>query len=113
MTLRRGEIHWIEFPPSAAREQAGRRPAIIIQADTSGSLPTVFVVPLTTNARASRYPGTFAVEPSGTNGLQVQSVVLAFQLRAIDRTRVGERLGYLEPQDLTALEDHLRSLLSL
>ncbi len=40
-------------------------------ADTSGSLPTIFVVPLTTNTRAGRYPGTFEVEPSGTNGLPV------------------------------------------
>lgn len=113
MTLRRGDIHWIEFPPSAAREQAGRRPAIIVQSDTAAPLPTVFVVPLTANPRASRFAGTFEVEPSASNGLQARSVVLAFQLRAIDRTRVGERLGSLDPKDLATLESHLRSLLSL
>lgn len=113
MTLRRGDIHWIALPASSAREQAGRRPAIIVQTDTTEPLPTVFVVPLTTNPRAGRFPGTFEVEPSPGNGLQVRSVVLAFQLRAIDRTRVAERLGSLDSGDLTVLESHLRSLLSL
>lgn len=113
MNLRRGDIHWIEFPASSAREQAGRRPAIIAQSDTTPSLPTVFVVPLTSNPRASRFPGTFEVEASASSGLHVRSVALAFQLRAIDRTRIGERLGALDPRDLATLEVHLRSLLSL
>ena len=113
MTLRRGDIHWIEFPASSAREQAGGRPAIIVQTDTTPALPTVFVVPLTSNPRASRFPGTFEVEPTPESGLQVRSVVLAFQLRAIDRNRVGERLGSLDSRDLATLDGHLRSLLSL
>ena len=113
MSLRRGDIHWIEFPASTAREEMGRRPAIIVQADTAPALPTVFVVPLTSNLRAARFPGTLEVEPSLGNGLKVPSVILAFQLRAIDRIRVAERLGSLDPQDLAALDGHLRSLLSL
>lgn len=49
MKVRRGDIHWIEFPGSSTREQAGRRPAIIAQADSVPLVPTVFVVPLTSN----------------------------------------------------------------
>ena len=113
MILGRGDMHWIEFPVSSAREQAGRRPAIIVQADTAPSLPTVFVFPLTSNPHASRFPGTFEVEASSSSGLHARSVVLSFQLRAIDRNRVGERLGSLDPRDLTSLDAHLRSLLSL
>lgn len=113
MTLRRGDIHWIELPASSAREQTGRRPAIIVQADAAEPMPTVFIVPLTTNPRARRFLGTFEVEPSPSNGLQARSVVLAFQLRAIDRTRIAERLGALDSDDLTILKAHLRSLLSL
>ena len=113
MNLKRGDIHWIEFPARSAREQAGRRPAIIVQSDTAPALPTIFVVPLTSNPRASRFPGTFEVEASVRNGLQARSFVLSFQLRAIDRNRVGERLGSLDPQDLSILENQLRSLLSL
>ena len=113
MRLRRGDIHWIEFPPSPTREQAGQRPAITLHAETGPSLPTVFVVPLTTNPRAARFAGTFAIQASPRNGLQERSVILAFQLRAIDSSRIRERIGSLESQDLAALEGHLRSLLSL
>ena len=113
MNLRRGDIHWIEFPASSAREQSGRRPAVIVHADDSPPLPTVFVVPVTSNLRASRFPGTFEFEPSTANGLTDRSVLLAFQLRAIDRNRVGERVGCLDSSALAALERHLRSLLSL
>ena len=113
MNLRRGDIHWIEFPASSAREQAGRRPAIIVQSESASALPTVFVVPLTSNLRASRFSGTFEVEASANNGLQARSVVLAFQLRAIDRNRVGERLGSLDARNLAALDSLVRSLLSL
>ena len=113
MNLRRGDIHWIEFPASSAREQSGRRPAVIVHADDSPPLPTVFVVPVTSNLRASRFPGTSEIEPSTANGLTDRSILLAFQLRAIDRNRVGERVGCLDSSALAALERHLRSLLSL
>jgi mRNA-degrading endonuclease toxin of MazEF toxin-antitoxin module len=91
----------------------GPRPAIIVQADTALPLTTVFVVPLTANLRASRFAGTFVMEALPGTGLQARSVVLAFQLRAIDRDRVGERLGALTSKDLITLESHLRSLLAL
>jgi mRNA interferase MazF len=113
VSLRRGDIHWIEFPASSAREQSGRRPAVIVHADDSPPLPTVFVVPLTSNIRANRYPGTLEIDPSTSNCLTERSVILAFQLRAIDRNRVGERVGCLDPSVLAVLEHHLRSLLSL
>jgi mRNA interferase MazF len=113
VNLARGDIHWIEFPASSAREQAGRRPALIVQSDSAPPLPTVFVVPLTANLRASRFPNTVEIEPSAASGLTVRSVILSFQLRAIDRTRIGARLGSLDPQTLSVVESHLRLLLSL
>ena len=113
MSLRRGDIHWIEFPPTTAREQGGRRPAVVVQAETAPPLPTVFVVPLTSNPRADRFPGTFPVEPAASTGLALRSTVLAFQMRAIDRRRVGERLGALGAEDVHRLNTLLRSLLAL
>jgi mRNA interferase MazF len=45
--MRRGEIWWVRLPPSTGHEQAGERPAIIVQ-DKSfvATLPTVLVIPL-------------------------------------------------------------------
>jgi mRNA interferase MazF len=99
-----GDIHWVELPAANGREQAGRRPAIILQDDGHASAsPMVLVVPLTTSKAALRFPGTIQVDPTPENGLSHESVALVFQLRAIDRKRVKERLGKLAPEVVTGI----------
>jgi len=50
-----GEIFWVEFPARGGRAQAGRRPAIVVQKEKT--LPTVLLVPLTTQQDALRFSG--------------------------------------------------------
>ena len=89
-----GDIHWIELPPSTGHEQSGRRPAIIVQDEASvGILPVVLTVPLTTASSTLRFPGTLRIQPATENGLSDPSVALVFQLRAVDRRRIGGRIG--------------------
>ena len=89
-----GDIHWVQLPAPNGHEQGGRRPAVILQDDHyAGGLPVVLVIPLTTARGAMRFAGTVLVQPTAENGLPQASVALVFQLRAIDRRRVQERLG--------------------
>jgi mRNA interferase MazF len=91
-----GDIYTVEIPPSNGREQAGTRPSIIVQASQFESqLPTVLIVPLTSRLTAQAFPGTFLLRPDSENGLTMTSVALAFQLRAIDKRRLGRRIGRL------------------
>lgn len=84
-----GDIHWVELPAAN-----GHRPAVILQDDHyAGGLPVVLVAPLTTARAAMRFAGTALVPPTPQTGLPQPSVVLVFQLRAIDRGRVKERIG--------------------
>jgi len=114
--MARGDVLRVEFPypPSGAgHEQAGRRPAIAVQTDvTSASLPTLMVVPLTGRLNALRFPHTIKVEPSQENGLTQTSVLLVFQLRAIDRKRILETIGRLEQHYLNQLDEEMRRMLS-
>jgi mRNA-degrading endonuclease toxin of MazEF toxin-antitoxin module len=105
-----GDIVWVEFPQGAGRAQAGRRPAIIAQtAAASDRLPTVLLIPLTTQQDALRFPGTALVEPDGSNGLRHASVALVFQMTAVDRRFLGSRLGAISDANMeiiwTALHD--------
>jgi len=94
----------VEFPGGAGRAQAGRRPAIVVQSeDAAASLPTVLMVPLTTQQDALRFPGTVLIEPDRRNGLSRASVALAFQLTAIDRRFVRSRLGGVDQASLNAV----------
>jgi mRNA interferase MazF len=89
-----GDIHWVQLPTANGREQRGRRPAVILQDEQyAGGLPVILVVPLTTTQAALHFAGTTRIQPSTENGLRQVSVALVFQLRAIDRQRVEERIG--------------------
>ena len=99
-----GEIHWVQLPPANGHEQAGRRPAIIVQdANYDQLLPTVLIVPLTGAVSASRFTGTVSIEPTSETGLRQRSVALVFQLRAIDRKRVQERIGSVSAKVLQTI----------
>lgn len=106
-----GDIHWVEFPQANGREQQGRRPAIVMQNDGyAGSLPTTMVIPLSTAKRALRFAGTALVAATSESGLRQESVALVFQFRAIDRSRVGERVGTISEDERRAVFDELRKL---
>lgn len=114
--MARGDIYWVEIPysaGSAGREQAGRRPAIAVQSDNSTNLPTIMIVPTTANISALRFPHTIEVKPSSANKLTQISVLLVFQLRAIDRRRIIKKIGTLEQFYLEQLDTEIKSLLNL
>lgn len=107
-----GEIHWVELPDTGGREQAGRRPAIIIQNDEyAGSLPTVLVIPLSSALAALRFPGTAQIKADKTSGLRTNSVALVFQLRAIDRGRIKEKIGAVSESEVVDIRLELAKLL--
>ena len=92
MTL--GDVHWVEFAPKGGHAQAGRRPAIIVQNEKdSARIPTVLVIPLTSQLDALRFSGTVLIEADSKNALRRASVALVFQLTAIDQRYFSNRIG--------------------
>jgi mRNA interferase MazF len=110
--VRQGEIYWVELPSANGREQAGRRPAVFVQDENyTGQLPVVLVVTLTTATSTLRFPGSLMIAPTPENGLHMPSVALVFQMRAIGRTRLRDRLGTLNSQPMAELFQTLDKLL--
>jgi mRNA-degrading endonuclease toxin of MazEF toxin-antitoxin module len=106
-----GEIDWIEFPPSDGLEQAGRRPAAVVQDPLVGAgLTTVMVVPITGQPANNRFSGTVSVLPSDQNGLHKEFVIHVFQIRAMDRVRFRKRIGVVELPVLAAVFHQLDRL---
>jgi len=109
--VRVGDLHGVDLPAANGREQRGRRPAVILQDDHyAGELPVVLVVPLTTTRAAVRFAGTTLVRPTAENGLRQVSVALVFQLRAIDRRRIQERIGSVSEEVLHEIFEELGKL---
>ena len=107
----RAEVWMVALPLAGGREQGGERPAIIVQSATVGqSLPLVIVVPLTSQSAASRFPGTVRIRASAANGLSSDSVGLAFQIRAVDRSRFVRKLGSVSEIDIESVFQALDKL---
>jgi mRNA interferase MazF len=102
--LKRGEIWWADLGPYRPREQTGRRPVVIWQSDTlTRLLQSVLVVPLTTNLDRARLAGTAMIEATPDGPLET-SVALAFQLRAVPKTCLTERIRSLTDTEIGELE---------
>ena len=75
----RGDLIWLSFSPQSGREQAGRRPALVVSPSTYNSkVGLALVCPIT--SRVKGYPFEVAL----SEGELVQGVVLADQLRSLD-----------------------------
>jgi mRNA interferase MazF len=113
--MARSDVIIVDIPtPSdhTEHEQIGSRPAVVVQSDVNDSnLPTAMIIPFTSNLQAMRFPHTIRVNPSALNGLSAPSVLLVFQLRAIDKSRIGRIVGRLEDFYMKQLEDEAKSLL--
>jgi len=101
MNLSQGEMYWVAFPARGGTERQGQRPVLIVQGETClPSLPTLWVVPITSHLRAVRFPGTIRIDPDDSNGLTVLSVCLILQLQAIDKRRLLRWAGTITPAQL-------------
>jgi mRNA-degrading endonuclease toxin of MazEF toxin-antitoxin module len=77
---------------------------IIWQSDAlNGVLQSVLVVPLTTNLDRARLAGTAIISVSA-DGPPVDSVALAFQIRAIPKSALDSRIRALTETELAELE---------
>jgi len=109
-----GDIYLVEIPASGGHEQQGVRPAIVVQtAENIDRVPTILIVPFTTQIKAADFPFTFVVEPDSTNNLTSTSFALVFQLRAIDKKRLKNRIGSLNPSAMQILKQNLENIFKI
>ena len=96
--IRQGEIYWLHFGPAEGSAPAGRRPALVVQHDrfNRSAISTTVVAAVTSNLRLGAMPGNVRLR-QGEAGLPRASVVNISQIRTIDRTRLGDRIGALGP----------------
>ncbi len=108
--MARGDVLLVTLPATSGREQSGRRPAVAVQTDIAGE-PMLMVAPVTSNLRASRFKFVVQIEPSSENGLTQTSMIMVFQMRAIDKDRIVKKLGRLTSLDLERVDAEIKKLL--
>jgi mRNA interferase MazF len=94
--VRRGDVYDARLDPAKGSEQAGSRPVIIVSRNAiNAASPVVLAVPCTTYRHGRRiYPSQVLLRaPDG--GLEVDSLALGEQVRALSKTRLFRRRGAL------------------
>ena len=100
-----------DLDPAVGHEQAGRRPVLVVSAEPLNDLyGVVSVVPITSrkNNRLSRLGEVLL--PAGTAGLTADSFALCYQVRVLDKTRLGRLYGTLNQ---AAQEQEIRAMIAL
>jgi mRNA interferase MazF len=105
-----GDILLVSLPVSDGHEQSGLRPAVAVQTDVAGE-PMLMVAPITSNVKALRFTFSVKIEPSAENGLMQTSIVLVFQMRAIDKARIVRKIGKLSAEDLERVDGEIWKML--
>jgi mRNA interferase MazF len=105
----RGSLAWLLFSPQAGREQAGRRPAIVLTTRSYHLRSHLAVVcPITGRERG------WSTEVKLPAGLPVSGVILIDHLRSVDReARKLEVIGQVPEGVLDEINARLAPLLSL
>ena len=96
-------VFLVDLDPAVGSEQAGQRPVLVISREVANAaLPVVTALPLTSLRKGRRIYPNEVLLPAGTAGLDRDSVVMAHQIRALSKRRLGVLVGRIEEQDLRA-----------
>ncbi len=107
MTIKRGDIYYADLSPVVGSEQGGVRPVLIIQNDVGNKYsPTVIAAAITSKMGKNKLPTHIDISADRV-GLQKDSVVLLEQVRTIDKKRLGEKMGHLDAETMTAVNNAL------
>jgi mRNA interferase MazF len=112
--MQRGEVWVANLNPNKGGEIGKIRPVVIFQENRliAAGLPTVIVAPLTSQLRKGLEPLRVAVR--ARDRLVQDCHVMVEQIRAIDRTRIGDGpLTKLSTDELVALEESVRGVLGM
>ncbi len=103
--VKRGDIFYADLSPVVGSEQGGMRPVLIVQNDTGNRhSPTVIAAAITSQMGKARLP-THIELSAQSYGLSRDSVILLEQIRTIDKSRLRERMGKLDNDTMTKVDN--------
>ncbi len=105
----RGKVRWADLSPARGREQAGRRPVLVLSHDVFNERSgTVIAMAITSRPQKAGFPLTLEIK---TEGLPKRSWVKISQVRTLASERVGKRIARLTPEELSQVIDGLNEII--
>ncbi len=108
---KRGEVWLVNWNPARGSEQAGRRPALVIQNDVGNEkAPTTIVAAISGSIRI--YPMNVEINPP-EGGLDCPSIIKTSQIFTVAKKRLEKRLGRLSQDSMQDVDKAIKLSLSL
>jgi len=108
--IKRGDIWYVHLEDAQGSKTQKTRPAIVIQNDIGNAYsPITIIAPITSNTTTIR-PTDAPLFP-GTTGLSTPSKALLNQIRAIEKSRLVQKIGV--QQDLREVDYAIQVSLGL
>ena len=105
--IKRGDIYYVDFNPARGSEQAGLRPAVVIQNDIGNKYSPTTIVATITTADRKQYP--FAVRLNALEGgLEKDSFVNLSQILTVDKERLTKKIGRLDNQRMAEINEAIK-----
>jgi mRNA interferase MazF len=112
MLLRRGDVVLTNFTPARDAEADYIRPAIVVSNNhVNAFAPVVMVVPLTSNV--AKFYASDLFLPLNRTGLDRDSKAQVELMRHVNTNRIIKPLGFVPPDLMEELDQHLREHLAL
>jgi mRNA interferase MazF len=107
--MRRGDLVTV----AASGDYGKPRPAVIVQTDAFPQTHASVVVCQLISALLDAPEFRITIDPSRTNGLRVQSQIMADKPVTVRRERIGQILGRLSGEDIRRLNSALAFVMGL
>ena len=108
----RGEVWLADLNPTRGREQAGRRPVLVISHDVFNRGPADLVVVLPITSRLREIRSHLRIDPP-KGGLKIPSAIMCEAIRSVSKRRLTKRFGSVSPDTMDSAADVISILLDL
>ncbi|HUG16684.1 MAG TPA: type II toxin-antitoxin system PemK/MazF family toxin [Thermomicrobiales bacterium] len=109
-----GDIWWVTLDPVVGREQAGRRPALVLSADAFQNMQGDLIVVAPMSRRIRSYAFHVPVMPA-ESGLPDPGAIMCDQIRTLSTRRLLDTrpAGRVSHETMRTIEDIIQHLFNL
>ena len=105
----RGDVRWADLSGTLGREQAGRRPVLVLSHDVfNRHSGTVIAVALTSQPQRADFPLTLELQ---SPGLPKKSWAKISQIRTLSTRRLGKRIARAPVEEIETIVEGLLEII--
>lgn len=99
-------VYWVDLNPTQGAEINKNRPCVVVSPfEMNHHLRTIIIAPITSRGREG-YPTRVKIAVKDTTGW-----IVLDQIRAIDKSRLYEKIGKLSTKEIAAVKNIIKEML--